>query len=387
MTRPNIRAAEERLYPLLTAGRSKYAGMSRLLFFIAGAVSVGAVVGVLALAGAFDDEAEPPARTTQTPREESLPSGAALDVAALYERVSAGVVFVQANSGRGDLPFPGGGQAASGSGFLIDAEGHIITNDHVVEGATEYRVRFGEDGEPIEAELLGTDPSVDLALLKVQPGDAGGELQPLELGASEDLRPGDPAIAIGSPFGLTGTVTSGIVSALGRTITAPNGFSISGAIQTDAAINPGNSGGPLLDEQGRVIGVNSQIRTDGGNANSGVGFAVPVDEIKRSLPALEKGEDPERAFLGVSSGQAAEGGAQVGGVVSDGPAAKAGLREGDTIVEIEDQSVREPNDVSAVVNARRPGDEVRVVVERDGERRTLTVTLGEQPEQASNPDG
>ena len=188
---------------------------------------------------------------------------------------------------------------------MIDDEGHIITNDHVVEGATEYRVRFGENGEPIEAKLLGTDPSVDLALLKVDPGDA--EVQPLALGASENLRPGDPAIAIGSPFGLEGTVTSGIVSALGRTIQAPNGFSISGAIQTDAAINPGNSGGPLLDEQGRVIGVNSQIRTGGGNANSGVGFAVPVDEIKRSLPALEKGEDPERAFLGVSSARRARG--------------------------------------------------------------------------------
>jgi putative serine protease PepD len=355
--------------------------MSRLLFFIAGAVSVGAVVGVLALAGAFDDEAEPPARSAETPQATPAPSGAALDVAELYERVSAGVVFVQANSGRGDLPFPGGGQAASGSGFVIDDKGHIITNDHVVEGATEYRVRFGEDGEPIEAKLLGKDPSVDLALLKVDPGDA--EIQPLELGASENLRPGDPVIAIGSPFGLEGTVTSGIVSALGRTIQAPNGFSISGAIQTDAAINPGNSGGPLLDEQGRVIGVNSQIRTGGGNANSGVGFAVPVDEIKRSLPALEKGEDPERAFLGVSSSAALDGGAQVGGVVANGPAAKAGLREGDTIVEIADRPVREPDDVSAVINARRPGDEVRVIVERGGERRTLTVTLGEQPEQAN----
>jgi S1-C subfamily serine protease len=357
--------------------------MSRLLFFIAGAVSVGAVVGVLALAGAFDDEAEPTARTDTPPEATPAPSGAALDVADLYDRVSAGVVFVQANSGRGELPFPGGGQAASGSGFVIDDEGHIVTNQHVVDGADEFRVRFGEDGAPIEAELLGADPAVDLALLKVDPGDA--ELQPLELGASEDLRPGDPAIAIGSPFGLTGTVTSGIVSALGRTIEAPNGFSISGAIQTDAAINPGNSGGPLLDEQGRVIGVNSQIRTGGGNANTGVGFAVPVDEIKRSLPALEKGEDPERAFLGVSSGPAPEGGAQVGGVVENSPAARANLREGDTIVEINDQPVRDPDDVSAVVNSRRPGDDVRIVVERDGERRTLTVTLGEQPEQASNP--
>ena len=347
--------------------------MSRLLFFIAGAVSVGAVVGVLALTGVFDDEAEPPAPAARTPQATPAAPGAALDVAELYERVSAGVVFVQA------------GQSGSGSGFVIDDEGRIITNDHVVEAGTGYRVRFGENGAPIEAELLGKDPSVDLALLKVDPGDVDGVLEPLELGASEDLRPGDPVIAIGSPFGLTGTVTAGIVSALGRTIAAPNGFSISGAIQTDAAINPGNSGGPLLDEQGRVIGVNSQIRTDGGNANSGVGFAVPVDEIKRSLPALEKGEDPERAFLGVSSGAAPEGGAQVGGLVPDGPASKAGLREGDTIVQINDQPVRDPDDVSAVVNSRRPGDKVRVVVERDGERRTLTVTLGEQPEQANNP--
>jgi len=359
--------------------------MSRLLFFIAGAVSVGAVVGVLALAGAFDDEPEPAARATTTPQPTTRPSGAAFDVADLYARVSAGVVFVQANSGRGDLPFPGGGQAASGSGFVIDDEGHIITNDHVVEGADEFRVRFGEDGDPIEAKLLGTDPSVDLALLEVDPKDVGDELQPLELGASEDLRPGDPAIAIGSPFGLEGTVTSGIVSALGRTIQAPNGFSISGAIQTDAAINPGNSGGPLLDEEGRVIGVNSQIRTGGGNANTGVGFAVPVDEIKRSLPALERGQEPERAFLGVSSSVAPEGGAAVGGVVDNSPADRAGLRQGDRIVEIADQPVREPDDVSAVVNARRPGDEVRIVVERGGERRTLTVTLGTQPEQASNP--
>jgi S1-C subfamily serine protease len=277
------------------------------------------------------------------------------------------------------------GQSGSGSGFVIDDEGHVITNDHVVEAGTGYRVRFGENGAPIEAELLGKDPSADLALLKVDPDDVDGGIEPLELGASEDLRPGDPVIAIGSPFGLTGTVTAGIVSALGRTIRAPNGFSISGAIQTDAAINPGNSGGPLLDEQGRVIGVNSQIRTDGGNANSGVGFAVPVDEIKRSLPALEKGQDPERAFLGVSSSPAPEGGATVTGVVSNGPASKAGFRAGDTIVQINDQAVRDSDDVSSVVNSRRPGDEVRVVVERDGERRTLTVTLGEQPEQANNP--
>jgi putative serine protease PepD len=268
---------------------------------------------------------------------------------------------------------------------VIDNAGHIVTNDHVVEDATQYRVRFGDNGEPIVAKLLGTDPSADLALLKIDPKAIKQDIRPLALGTSQSLRPGDEAIAIGSPFGLEGTVTSGIVSALGRTIRAPNGFSISGAVQTDAAINPGNSGGPLLDAQGRVIGVNSQIQTSGGNQNSGVGFAVPVDAIKRALPFLKAGKDVPHAYLGVSTSQATSGGAQVGSVIANGPAAKAGIRTGDRIVEIAGTPVREPDDVAAVVNTRRPNDEVRVVVERGGQRRTLTVKLGEQPNQVSNP--
>ena len=245
-------------------------------------------------------------------------------------------------------------------------------------------MRFGPDGKPLVAKLLGTDPSADLALLKVDPKQA--DLKPLQLGASGTLHPGDPAIAIGSPFGLEGTVTSGIVSALGRTITAPNGFSISGAVQTDAAINPGNSGGPLLDAQGRVIGVNSQIQTGGGSdQNSGVGFAVPVDAIKRALGSLEQGKTVQHAYLGVSTSTAADGGATVGGVIANGPAAKAGLRKGDRIVQIAGTDVLEPDDVSGAVNARKPGDEVRIVVERSGERRTLNVTLGAQPRRVSTP--
>jgi S1-C subfamily serine protease len=363
------------------------AGMIRLLSFIAGAVTVGVVVGILALAGVFDD-GDATAQTAQrppAPTSPAAPRSAPATVSDIYERVSPGVVFVQANSGRGQLPFPDGGQAASGSGFVIDDEGHIVTNEHVVDGGDQFVVRFGESGEPIDAELLGADPSVDLALLKVDPADVEGGLQPLELGSSEDLRPGDPAIAIGSPFGLEGSVTSGIVSALGRTITAPNGFSISGAIQTDAAINPGNSGGPLLDGEGRVIGVNSQIRTEGGDDNSGVGFAVPVDEVKRVVPALERGEEVERAYLGVRMGDAPNGGAAVGDVVPDGPAARGGLRSGDRIVEIDGTPVRDSDDVSGTVNAARPGQQVRVVVERGGERRTLTVELGTQPDQVSGP--
>ena len=287
--------------------------MSRLLSFIAGAAAVGAIVAVLALAGAFGgSDTVVRAQTTPVPRTTTTALGKPTSVADIYAKVSPGVVFVQANSGRGELPFPGGGQAASGSGFVIDTEGHIVTNDHVVEGATQYRVRFGENGDPIAAKLLGTDPSSDLALLKVNPDDVGEALQPLQLGASQQLRPGDPAIAIGSPFGLEGTVTSGIVSALGRTIQAPNGFSISNAVQTDAAINPGNSGGPLLDDRGRVIGVTSQIRTNGGDQNSGVGFAVPVDAIKRALPYLKDGKDVPHAYLGIATAQAAQGGTRVG---------------------------------------------------------------------------
>ena len=356
--------------------------MSRLLSFIAGAVSVGVVVGVLALAGAFGGDTTvvrsqpaPPATTTPVARPST--------VADIYARVASGVVFVQANSGRGQLPFPGGGRAASGSGFVVDEQGHIVTNDHVVQGATQYRVRFGVHGKPLVAKLLGTDPSADLAVLKVDPKQA--DLHPLRLGASDKLRPGDLAIAIGSPFGLEGTVTGGIISALGRTITAPNGSSISNAVQTDAAINPGNSGGPLLDAQGRVIGVNSQIQTGGGNQNSGVGFAVPVDAIKRALPALEQGKSVKHAFLGVSTQAAANGGATVGDVVAGGPAAKAGLQRGDVIVSIGGSTVSSPDDVAGAVNARTPGDKVAVVVERGGDRRTLTVTLGAQPRRVGTP--
>jgi S1-C subfamily serine protease len=357
--------------------------MSRLLSFIAGAVSVGVVVGVLALAGAFGGDTTVVRTPTAPPAATATPAKATA-VADIYARVSAGVVFVQANSGRGQLPFPGGGRAASGSGFVVDDDGHIVTNDHVVQGATQYRVRFGDNGKPIVAKLLGTDPSADLAVLKIDPKQA--DLHPLRLGDSGKLRPGDLAIAIGSPFGLEGTVTSGIVSALGRTITAPNGFSISGAVQTDAAINPGNSGGPLLDAQGRVIGVNSQIQTNGGSdQNSGVGFAVPVDAIKRALPALENGDDVQHAYLGVSTQAATSAGAAINDVVDNSPAAKAGLRKGDRIVTIAGTDVREPDDVAAAVNARRPGDKVAVVVERGGGRRTLNVTLGAQPRKVSNP--
>jgi putative serine protease PepD len=348
--------------------------MPKILYALAGAVTACIAIAVLGLAGVFSDDdggGSATARSTPTATTTAIssPSATTTNVAEIYERVSPGVVFVDTGQG-------------SGSGFVIDDDGHIITNDHVVENASgQVQVRFGENGDPVDAQVLGADPSSDLAMLKVDPGDVDGGLKPLELGTSKDLRPGDAAIAIGSPFGLEGTVTSGIVSALGRTIPAPNNFSISGAIQTDAAINPGNSGGPLLDGQGRVIGVNSQIQTGGGNANAGVGFAVPVDQVKRVADTLEKGDDVQHAYLGVETREAQQGGAEVGGLVSGGPAQRGGLQTGDRIVEIDGQPVRDPDDLSAAVNARNPNEEVPVIVVRGGERRTLNVELGTQPNQ------
>src|SRR5439155_4028392 len=222
----------------------------------------------------------------------------------------------------------------------------------------QFRIRFGENGAPIAAKLVGKDKSTDLAVLQVSPKDVKGGLHPLRLGDLANVRPGDPAIAIGSPFGLQGTVTTGIVSALGRPITAPNGFTIADAVQTDAAINPGNSGGPLLDGQGRVIGVNSQIRTEGGS-NSGVGFAVPVSAIKRVVPGLEHGKTIKHAYLGVSTGDAASGGASVGSVVASGPSAKAGIRTGDVIVAIDGKPVQDAAGLSTAVDGHQPGDRVQ----------------------------
>jgi S1-C subfamily serine protease len=363
--------------------------MRSLVSFFGGAVSVGLVVGVLAIAGVIGS-----GHTTtvvRSPSSGTAPPPAAgakvvntqpTNVSEIYRRVSSGVVYVESTQSGGGGLF-GGGQAASGSGFVFDKQGHIVTNDHVVAGFNRYSVRVGSDQTPIRAQLVGTDPSSDLAVLKIDPGKVAGGLRPLPLGDSNTLAPGDQAIAIGSPFGLAGTVTVGVVSALGRTIQSPNGFPISNAIQTDAAINPGNSGGPLLDGKGQVIGVNSQIKTESGDSNAGVGFAVPVSTVKQVVPQIQSGGKINRAFLGVSNATANDqSGAVVSGVVNDGPAAKAGMRAGDKIVAIDGRPISSSDDVSAAVAAHKPGEKATVTVVRGGNRRTLTVTLGTRPEKA-----
>jgi S1-C subfamily serine protease len=354
--------------------------MRSLVMFFGGAVSVALVVGILAVGGVIDNDparvnqaAPPSPPASSTDRGERRPSQATgvESISDIYKRVSAGVVFVQSGSAT---------SGATGSGFVYDKDGHIVTNDHVVENANQFSVRIGVDTKPIPAQLVGKDPSSDLAVLKVDPGAVKGGLQPLELGDSNALEPGDQAIAIGSPFGLEGTVTTGIVSSLGRTIEAPNGFPIANAVQTDAAINPGNSGGPLLDGNGRVIGVNSQIKS-GSGSNSGVGFAVPVATIKFVVPQIQSGGKVVRAYLGVSNGDTPDlSGAVIGQVVPNGPAQQAGLQRGDKITDIDGRAVKSSDDVSAAVAARKPGEKAKVTVMRGGNRRTLTVDLGTRPD-------
>ena len=340
--------------------------LSHLPSVLLGALAVGVVVAVLAVTGALPQKVERTTTTTTTagpPRSPPLPrrraplppasptSTPGSPGASCSSPPAAATASSQFNGS-------GGGKAASGSGFVIDTAGHIVTNDHVVEDADRFTVRFGEKGEPIEAKLIGKDPSSDLAVLEIDPKKVEGGTQPLKLASSSSLRPGEAAIAIGSPFGLSGTVTTGIVSALGREIEAPNGFSIPGAVQTDAAINPGNSGGPLLDAAGRVIGVNSQIASQSGS-NSGVGFAVPSDTVKDVVPKLIKDGKIDRAYLGLSSGEQPDNpGAVVGTVNPGAPAFKAGIRSGDVITSFDGKTIRTPSELSLAVLTKAPGDKV-----------------------------
>jgi putative serine protease PepD len=282
----------------------------------------------------------------------------------VYQAAGAGVVSVQAG-------------AASGTGFVVRSDGTIVTNAHVVAGSETAQVRFKDNDRRVDAEVLGTDPSSDLAVLRVDPGDAGG-IHPLALADSDRVRVGDAVVAIGHPFGLDRTATAGIVSGVGRHIQAPNGFEIDEVIQTDAAINPGNSGGPLLDTRGRVVGVNSQIATAGSGGNVGIGFAIPANTVREIVPRLSRGQRIKHAYLGVTMAPN-PGGAEVQGVVSGGPAEKGGLQAGDVIASIDGNPITSPDDVAEAVSNHQPGDKVEIEVIRGGERRTITVELDSRP--------
>ena len=285
----------------------------------------------------------------------------------------------------------GGGK---GSGFVIGGNGTIATNDHVVEDADRVQVRFDDNGQPVPARVLGTDPSSDVAVLRVDPSKMPAAAKPLTLADSRNVTVGDNAIAIGFPLDLDRTATAGIISGLGRSIRAPNNFTIDNVLQTDAPINPGNSGGPLLDDRGRVIGINSQIATAGSQGNVGIGFAVPSNTIRDVVPRLQKGQSIRRAYLGVSTSETSNGraGALIGEITPGGPADDAGLRAGssltgsggDVVVAIDGKPVRNPDDLSSIVSSRKPGDKATITYLRGGRRETTQVTLDERPQSAGS---
>jgi serine protease Do len=331
----------------------------------------------------------------------------------IYQQVNPSVVNVTVLGSADDLAT---GQTPSdqlvplgnGSGFVWDADGHIVTNNHVVDQAAQLQVTFS-DGMVAVAEVVGRDVDSDLAVLKIDP--EGYTLLPVRHGNVDALKVGMRVAAIGNPFGLEGTLTSGIISALGRSIPSQHGFfNIPGSIQTDASINPGNSGGPLLNEQGEVIGVNAQIRSEE-RANSGVGFAIPIAIVERVVPALIANGHYEHSYLGVAgdllSPICAESlelpkgtrGAYVSEIIRGGPAARAGLRGGDSpsdtpyhgicpskkggdvILAINDQPVSAFDDVLVYLERYgNPGDQVTLRVLRDGQEYLLDVKLGTRPE-------
>jgi putative serine protease PepD len=326
---------------------------------MAGAVLVAAGVLVGGLTGS--DPASEPGAPLAAARGGPAPAS---DAGRVYAAVADGVVAVQVGGG-------------SGTGLVIDERGTIVTNAHVVGDASAASVRFGDSGSAAAADVLGTDPSTDLAVLRVDSSRLG-RARPLALADSDAVRVGDDVVAIGHPFGLDRTATAGIVSGLGREIEAPNGFSIDEVIQTDAAINPGNSGGPLVDTRGRVIGVNSQIATSGAGGNVGVGFAVPANTVRDVVPRLARGETIKRPYLGLTSAGGPSG-VEVQAVEPGGPAARAGLEPGDRVVSVGGRQVSEPGDVADAIDGRDPGDTVTVKVERDGRRESIDVELGARP--------
>ena len=320
------------------------------------------------------------------------------NVVDIYELVSPAVVEVNISNGSGSNLR----RTGTGSGFLIDSEGHIVTNNHVVDGVTRVKVKFS-NGTNAEAVVVGRNPANDLALLKIDSALVEG-IQPVVLGDSSRIKPGQMAIAIGNPFGLDGTVTVGVISQLGRDLPSELGRPISNVIQTDALINPGNSGGPLLDSSGAVLGINTVIQVSHvGGASGGLGFAVPINTLKSVLPRLMTETVVRPPWLGIQAADIdaqlaerldlpADHGVYVTGVSPDSPAEQVGLLEsgvesrgmaaggGDIIVSVDGVFVDSTAELVAQLNNRQPGDEVTLTIIRGSESLDLVVTLGDWPE-------
>ena len=391
--------------------------------FVSALLGGGVVVAVIAAAG---DLGSSQTTVTTLQAAPAAPSNASqltrgLTPHEVYVRDAPGVAFVTSTIvQRTESPFNlFGGESqrqgqATGSGIVISSNGTILTNYHVVENAIKVTVSF-EKGKTVEAQVVGKDPSNDLAVLKI-PTD-GLTLHPLTLGDSSAVTVGDPVYAIGNPFDLQRTLTTGVISALQREITAPNGFAINNVLQTDAPINPGNSGGPLLDTGGRVIGINSQIETGGtGGGSVGIGFAVPINTAKSEIAQLEKGGTVRGAYLGLTSltidgslsalNLPVKSGALVQSVQKSSAASKAGIRGGavttttengqvsvggDIISSIDGKKVASSEELANDISAKKPGNTVTVGLLRatgkgSYEDKTVSVTLGSRPNSVPNPN-
>jgi S1-C subfamily serine protease len=345
------------------------------------AIGLGAGIGAASYAVLTDDASSTVVRQVTVTDSQPAAVAGGTTIGQIYERSYKAVVEIATRSFDGS-------QRSQGSGFVYDRNGNVVTNQHVVEGpvAGEISVRFW-DGRTYSAEIVGSDPSTDLAVIKV---DAPSSVfVPLRLGDSSEVAVGDTVVAMGSPFGLEGTVTSGIVSALHRQMKAPNTYTINDSIQTDAAINHGNSGGPLLNSLGRVIGVNAQIESESGG-NDGVGFAIPSNTVRTIATQLLQTGQAQHAYLGVQMVDAPDG-VTVTEVRPGTPAERAELKAatgsrtvngqeiptgGDVIVAIDGNAVATTAEVQTTIDAKRPGDTVSITVIRDGDRRTISVTLG-----------
>jgi putative serine protease PepD len=372
-----------------------------LLSALVATLAVGAGAGAIV----YSAVSSPDTKTVQVPVADSEPTAnnSALTVGEIYRRSYKGVVEITVTSSSPSSPSfgpPGGGEErAQGSGFVYDTDGNIVTNEHVVDGAKSVSVRFW-NGNSYPAKVVGSDSSTDLAVIKVDAPQS--ILSPLTLGDSSKLLVGDGVVAIGSPFGLEETVTSGIVSALHRQMQAPNNFTINDSIQTDAAINHGNSGGPLLNARGQMVGVNSQIRSDSGGSD-GVGFAIPSNTIRSIASQLIASGKVEHAYLGVSvqtipSSVASDlklvAGVEIQRVRSRTPAAKAKLHAstgtkvvagdtyptgGDVITAVDGQKITTSEELQRAIDAKHPGDTISLEYWRNGDSHTVDVTLGTRP--------
>jgi S1-C subfamily serine protease len=372
--------------------------ISTLLMALVATLAIGAGAGAVA----YSTFSSPDTKTiVRVPVGNSEPAAntSALTIGEIYRRSYKGVVEITVTSS-GTNPFgEGETQQSQGSGFVYDPDGHVVTNEHVVDGAESVSVRFW-NGDTYKATVVGSDPSTDLAVIKVDAPES--ILSPLTVADSAKVLVGDGVVAIGSPFGLEETITSGIVSALHRQMKAPNNFSINDSIQTDAAINHGNSGGPLLNAEGQVIGVNAQIRSDGGGSD-GVGFAIPSNTITLIATQLIGTGKAEHAYLGVGVQTIPEtvasdlklvAGVELQKVTSGTPAAKAGLHGatgtkiidgdeyatgGDVVTEVEGQTVATAEELQRAIDAKHPGDTVSITYWRNGKSHTTDVKLATRP--------